>query len=136
MAVAGGTTVVGQRVLEAVFGDSAVRQLAERARRDLDERTAALLAGERARFTALLAGLAIATWLVLSPPRDERAAGWRLVLGVTVMFAFAPASRFGYIVYPLGLAAWLLLSSLPSLASGDGRLSLARAAAGGAPGGR
>jgi energy-coupling factor transporter ATP-binding protein EcfA2 len=58
VAVAGGTTVVGQRVLEAVFGDSAVRQLAERARRDLDERTAALLAGERARFTALLAGLA------------------------------------------------------------------------------
>ncbi|SSC23724.1 Dynamin family protein, partial [Klenkia terrae] len=60
VAVAGGTTVVGQRVLEAVFGDSAVRQLAERARRDLDERTAALLAGERARFTALLADLATA----------------------------------------------------------------------------
>ncbi len=60
VAVAGGTTVVGQRVLEAVFGDSAVRQLAEQARRDLDERTAALLAVERARFTALLAGLATA----------------------------------------------------------------------------
>ncbi len=62
----------------------------------------------------LLAGLAIATWLVVSPPRDERAAGWRLVIGLTLMFAFAPASRFGYIVYPLGLAAWLLLSALPS----------------------
>lgn len=61
----------------------------------------------------LLAGLAIAVWLVAWPPRDERAAGWRLVLGVTLMFAFAPASRFGYIVYPLGLAAWLALSSLP-----------------------
>ncbi len=60
VAVAGGTTVVGQRVLEAVFGDSAVRQLAERARRDLDERTAALLAAEQGRFTALLAGLATA----------------------------------------------------------------------------
>ena len=60
VAVAGGTTVVGQRVLEAVFGDSAVRQLAERARRDLDERTAVLLAGEQARFTELLAGLATA----------------------------------------------------------------------------
>ncbi|SDP23817.1 Dynamin family protein [Klenkia soli] len=58
VAVAGGTTVVGQRVLEAVFGDSAVRQLAERARRDLDERATALLAAERARFTALLAGTA------------------------------------------------------------------------------
>lgn len=62
----------------------------------------------------LLAGLAIAVSLVVSPPRDERAAGWRLVIGVTLMFAFAPASRFGYIVYPLGLAAWLLLSSLSS----------------------
>jgi hypothetical protein len=62
----------------------------------------------------LLAGLAIAAWLVVSPPRDERAAGWRLVIGLTLMFAFAPASRFGYIVYPLGLAAWLLLSALPS----------------------
>lgn len=62
----------------------------------------------------LLAGLAIAVWLVVAPPQDERAAGWRLVIGVTLMFAFAPASRFGYIVYPLGLAAWLLLSSFPS----------------------
>ncbi len=62
----------------------------------------------------LLAGLAIAVSLVVSPPRDERAAGWRLVIGVTLMFAFAPASRFGYIVYPLGLAAWLLLNSLSS----------------------
>jgi len=77
----------------------------------------------------LLAGLAIAVWLIVSPPRDERAAGWRLVLGVTLMFAFAPASRFGYIVYPLGLAAWLLLSSLPSLGTRDGRLNLARASA-------
>ncbi len=82
----------------------------------------------------LLAGLAIAAWLVVSPPRDERAAGWRLVVGVTLMFAFAPASRFGYIVYPLGLAAWLLLSSLPAPRTGDGRLSLARAGADAPPG--
>jgi hypothetical protein len=75
----------------------------------------------------LLAGLAIAAWLVVSPPRDERAAGWRLVIGLTLMFAFAPASRFGYIVYPLGLAAWLLLSSLRPLATGDGRLAQAPA---------
>ncbi|GHE09776.1 ABC transporter [Klenkia taihuensis] len=58
VAVAGGTTVVGQRVLEAVFGDSAVRQLAERARRDLDERTGALLHVEHRRFTELLDGAA------------------------------------------------------------------------------
>ncbi len=77
----------------------------------------------------LLAGLAIAVSLVVAPPRDERAAGWRLVIGLTLMFAFAPASRFGYIIYPLGLAAWLLLSTLSSRsAARDGRpLTLAGA---------
>ena len=33
--VAGGTSALGQRVLEAVFGDQAVRTLAARAREDL-----------------------------------------------------------------------------------------------------
>jgi Glycosyltransferase family 87 len=59
----------------------------------------------------LLAGLGVAASLFLRPPRDERAAGWRLVTGLVLMFAFAPASRFGYVVYPLGLACWLLLAS-------------------------
>jgi Glycosyltransferase family 87 len=58
----------------------------------------------------LAGGLAIAAWLVIRPPRDEAAAGWRLVTGLVVMFAFAPATRFGYLVYPLGLACWLLLA--------------------------
>ena len=59
----------------------------------------------------LLAGLGVAASLVLRPPRDERAAGWRLLTGLMLMFAFAPASRFGYAVYPLGLACWLLLAA-------------------------
>ena len=50
VAVAGGTTAVGQRVLEAVFGDAAVRSLAERARADLRERADALLRYEQDRF--------------------------------------------------------------------------------------
>ncbi|KQS67063.1 ABC transporter [Modestobacter sp. Leaf380] len=58
VAVAGGTTVVGQKVLEAVFGDSAIRQLADRARADLDERAAALLHVEQRRFDELLADAA------------------------------------------------------------------------------
>jgi energy-coupling factor transporter ATP-binding protein EcfA2 len=54
VAVAGGTTAVGQRVMEAVFGDAAVRSLAARARSDLLARTERLLAAERERFTALI----------------------------------------------------------------------------------
>src|SRR5690606_33960993 len=36
--VAGGTAVVGQKVLEMVFGDQAVRELARNAQEDLEER--------------------------------------------------------------------------------------------------
>ena len=36
--IAGGSAVLGQKLLEAVFGDQAVRSLAERARADLDRR--------------------------------------------------------------------------------------------------
>ncbi|WP_116452139.1 ABC transporter [Blastococcus litoris] len=50
VAVAGGTTAVGQRVLEAVFGDSAVRAMADRAREDLQRRADALLRYEQTRF--------------------------------------------------------------------------------------
>jgi energy-coupling factor transporter ATP-binding protein EcfA2 len=54
VAVAGGTTAVGQRVLEAVFGDAAVRSLAAKAREDLGTRVERLLAADRARFDALV----------------------------------------------------------------------------------
>ena len=54
IAVAGGTSAVGQRVLEAVFGDAAVRSLAARARADLQARVDALLRYEQARFDALV----------------------------------------------------------------------------------
>ncbi len=61
VAVAGGTSVAGQRLLEAVFGDQAVRTLAREARLELVSRVERLLAGEADRFAALL------------PPRDESA---------------------------------------------------------------
>jgi hypothetical protein len=54
VAVAGGTTALGQRVLEAVFGDAAVRSLAARAREDLQARADTLLRYEQARFDALV----------------------------------------------------------------------------------
>jgi hypothetical protein len=52
--VAGGSAAIAQRLLEAIFGDQAVRTLAARARRDLMGRVDALLADERERFAALL----------------------------------------------------------------------------------
>ncbi len=52
--IAGGSAVVGQKVLEAVFGEDAVRRLAARARKDLHTRCATLLDEEKRRFLELL----------------------------------------------------------------------------------
>jgi energy-coupling factor transporter ATP-binding protein EcfA2 len=52
--VAGGTSAVGQKVLEAIFGDQAVRTLAAQAREDLFARVERLLREDAARFDALL----------------------------------------------------------------------------------
>jgi hypothetical protein len=51
VAVGAGTTVAAQKVLEAVFGDQAIRTLAGRARENLLLRTGELLDREAARFT-------------------------------------------------------------------------------------
>ncbi|MGW0806515.1 ABC transporter [Nonomuraea sp. NPDC002799] len=59
--IAGGTSVLSQKLLEAVFGDQAVRSLTSRAREDLRERVRGLLAEEASRFTDELA--------VVEPPR-------------------------------------------------------------------
>ncbi|WP_246365265.1 ABC transporter [Nonomuraea rhodomycinica] len=52
--IAGGTSVLSQKLLEAIFGDQAVRTLTVRAREDLRERVRALTDEEAARYTALL----------------------------------------------------------------------------------
>src|SRR5215208_4445138 len=57
--VAGGTAILAQRVLEAVFGDQAVRRLAESAKAELDARVEALIAGELLRYHAILDGLGV-----------------------------------------------------------------------------
>jgi len=54
VAVAGGTSALGQRLLEAVFGDAAVRSLAAAARQDLRTRADRLLDAEQTRFDELL----------------------------------------------------------------------------------
>jgi hypothetical protein len=63
----------------------------------------------------VLAGAGVGAWMIVRPPRDAYGTGWRLALGLALIFVLAPATRVGYFVYPLGLAAWLLLSRWPEL---------------------
>lgn len=63
----------------------------------------------------LAAGLVVAVSLFVRPLRDVRAAAWRMAIGLTLMFALGPAVRFGYFIYPLGLAGWVYLT--PALAA-------------------
>jgi hypothetical protein len=56
VAVAGGTATVSQAILEAVFGEQAVRGLASKARSDLLERIDRLFQLEGERFESLLSG--------------------------------------------------------------------------------
>ncbi len=55
--IAGGTAVIGQKILEAVFGDQAVRRLAANARKDLNRRVGGLLDAERQRYLDVLDAL-------------------------------------------------------------------------------
>ncbi|GAA1971847.1 dynamin family protein [Nocardioides panacihumi] len=57
--IAGGSAVVGQKLLEAVFGDQAVRSLAERARKSLEVRVRTLFADEEVRYLDVLDNLRI-----------------------------------------------------------------------------
>ncbi|GHJ48799.1 ABC transporter [Catellatospora sp. TT07R-123] len=59
IAVAGGTTIAAQKVLEAVFGDQAVRRLAQQARQDLLARVRTLYGEEARRFHAALAAVGV-----------------------------------------------------------------------------
>lgn len=54
LGIAGGSAVVGQKLLEAIFGEEAVRRLAANARTLLLGRVEQLLTGESARFVGLL----------------------------------------------------------------------------------
>ena len=77
--VAGGTSALGQKVLEALFGDQAVRELAAQARRDLVERADELLRADAARFDALVEGAATEAEGLAPPARGGRRGPTRLV---------------------------------------------------------
>ena len=70
VAVGAGTTVAAQKVLEAVFGDQAIRGLANRAREDLLFRVGELLDAEAARYTDRTSAIG----LDLAPAADLRRA--------------------------------------------------------------
>jgi len=67
-----------------------------------------------------LACLGIAVSLAVRPPRTVPAATWRLIIGLSLMFVLAPATRFGYFLYPAGLLAWLGISWLGFGGAGGG----------------
>jgi len=56
--IAGGTAVLAQRLLEAIFGDQAVRTLAAKAKAELLHRAGDLLDADRSRYEAVLDDLA------------------------------------------------------------------------------
>ena len=58
----------------------------------------------------IVSGLGFAVSLVVRPPADARASALRLALGLAVMFTLAPATRWGYFVYPIGLLGWMVLT--------------------------
>jgi hypothetical protein len=68
-----------------------------------------------------LAGLGVLISLVVRPPRNVPSATWRLIIGLVLMFVLAPATRFGYFMYPLGLWAWLVVSQLGARRGHAGR---------------
>jgi hypothetical protein len=62
----------------------------------------------------LVAGLGFAVSLIIRPPANAPAAAWRIAVGLAVMFTLAPATRWGYFVYPIGLLGWLVLTRPPA----------------------
>ena len=57
--IAGGSAIVAQRLLEALFGDDAVRRLAKVAKEQLDASVEGLLANEVARYQDVLGSLGV-----------------------------------------------------------------------------
>jgi len=64
--IAGGTVVLAQRFLEAIFGEDGVRRMAQTAKQALDARVEALLTGELARYRVALDAVGI------DPTRTDR----------------------------------------------------------------
>lgn len=68
-------------------------------------------AGHSAALILLvLAGVALTVSLITAPPATPARAAIRIALGLTALFALSPATRFGYLCYPLALIGWVALT--------------------------
>ena len=68
-------------------------------------------AGRLAVITLLVVAMAVlGARLASRPPRTSAGAAGYLVLALTVLFTLAPATRWGYFVYPAVIACWRYLS--------------------------
>jgi hypothetical protein len=66
------------------------------------------LPGGRLIAAALLvaAGLVIGWWLLRRPPRDAATAALICAYGLTAALLLMPATRFGYLLYPIAYLVW------------------------------
>jgi hypothetical protein len=69
--------------------------------------------GTIANVLLLLAGLAIAGWLVRRSPRDAAGAAFVCAVGMVAVILLLQATRFGYVLYPVAFVGWM-----PQLRSG------------------
>ncbi|GHA12726.1 hypothetical protein GCM10010329_39340 [Streptomyces spiroverticillatus] len=71
----------------------------------------------------VLAAAGVALSLVVRPPRSTAAASNRLALGLALAMCLLPATRFGYLAYPLVLVCWHRLTSAAGRPTGTGAVT-------------
>ncbi|MCL8011070.1 glycosyltransferase 87 family protein [Streptomyces sp. AS02] len=69
-----------------------------------------------------VAAVGVAVSLAVRPPRTVVAAADRLAIGLGLAMCLIPATRFGYLVYPLVLAVWFRRTELVTAVRRVGRL--------------
>jgi hypothetical protein len=62
----------------------------------------------------LVVGVGFAGYLLHRPPRSMASAALLAGVGLSLAFALAPSTRFGYFIYPVVLIAWWMLARVPA----------------------
>jgi hypothetical protein len=60
------------------------------------------------------AACALAAWVIFRPPRDPADVMLRMATGLGTAIILAPATRWGYLVYPLAMTGAMLAFSMTS----------------------